>query len=98
MEDLGLAALHLLIDHDGKYAKAFDAVFAADDVEIIRVGPRAPNVNTYDERFGQTLRTEYLDHFVVFGEKHLRHLVSEFLTSDNTERPHQGDRERSRVE
>jgi len=78
-----------VIDHDTKYAKEFDSIFTADDVEIVRVGPRAPNLNAYSERFPQTLRTECLDHFVVVGEKHLRHIVSEFLTHYNSERPHQ---------
>ena len=45
MEDLGLPPSHLVIDHDGKYAKAFDAAFAADDIVILCVGPRSPNLN-----------------------------------------------------
>jgi len=38
----------------------------------------------------QTLRKECLDHFVVCGEKHLRHLVKEFVAHYHEERPHQG--------
>ena len=34
--------------------------------------------------------TECLDHFVLFGEKHLRYVLTEFLTHYHVERPHQG--------
>jgi hypothetical protein len=33
----------LLRDQDGKYIRSFDAVFEADDVEILLSPPRAPN-------------------------------------------------------
>jgi putative transposase len=90
MDDWGLPASYLIIDHDSKFAKHFDEVFAADGTKVIRVGPLAPNMNAYAERFVQTLRVECLDHFVVCGEKHLRHLVKEFVTHYHEERPHQG--------
>ena len=38
----------------------------------------------------KTVRTECLDHFVIFGERHLRHLVKEFVGHYLTERYHQG--------
>lgn len=38
----------------------------------------------------QTLQQECLDHFIVFGKKHLDHLVREYLIHYHTERPHQG--------
>ena len=44
-----------------------------------RVGPAAPNLNTYAERFAQSLRAECLDHFVICGEGHLQHLLKEYL-------------------
>ena len=42
-----------------------------------RLGPVAPNMNAYAERFVQTLRTECLDHFLVRGKKHLRLILTE---------------------
>jgi putative transposase len=42
------------------------------------------------EGFIQTIQQECLDHFVVLGERHLNHLVREFVQHYHTERPHQG--------
>ena len=90
IRDLGFPAPEvLIIDHDTKYTKEFDANFESEGTEVKRVGPIAPNLNAYAERFAQTLRVECFDHFVVCGEKHLRHLISEFLEHYHDERPHQ---------
>ena len=89
MTEWGAGATHLLVDNDPKFTAAFDAVLAADGCEVKRVGPRTPNMNAYAERWVQTLRTECLDHFLVLGERHLAHLVTEFVAHYNQERPHQ---------
>jgi putative transposase len=51
---------------------------------------QSPNCNPHAERFVKTVRTECLRHFVIFGERHLRHLVTEFVAHYLTERHHQG--------
>lgn len=89
MDDWGLTAQMLIIDHDTKFTDSFDAVFEINDTEMKRVGPCSPNMNAYAERFAQTLRKECLDHFLICGEKHLNHIVKEFTTHYHEERPHQ---------
>jgi putative transposase len=79
----------LLRDNDGKFGPAFDAVFAAEGVEVKRITPASPNLNARAERWVQTVRRELLDLFVVFGEAHLRYLLSEFLSHYHQNRPHQ---------
>jgi putative transposase len=54
------------------------------------VGPAAPNLNAHAERWVLSIKSECLDHFIVFGEDHLRHLVDEYLKHYLDERPHQG--------
>ena len=45
----------------------------------------------------QTLKHECLNHFIVFGERHLDHLVGEFVDYYHTARPHQGLENRTPV-
>lgn len=61
----------------------------AEGVTVQTGAYRSPNTNALVERFIQTLQQECLDHFVVFGEKHMNHLVSEFVAQYQEERPHQ---------
>jgi putative transposase len=77
-------------DNDQIYKKGFDRVMKEAGVESRRLAFRAPNTNAFVERFIQTLQLECLDHFLVFGEKHLDHLVREYVEHYHTERPHQG--------
>src|SRR5262249_45970427 len=59
-------------------------------VETVCIAPRSPNMNAVAERFVQTIKGECLDHFLVFGEDHLRYLIKEFLIHYHQCRPHQG--------
>jgi putative transposase len=89
MEERGYPIEYLIRDRDGKFVKEFDAIFAAEDAEVVRTAVRSPNMNAFAERFAQTLRVELLDHFCIFGEKHLRYLINEFLAHYHKHRPHQ---------
>ena len=66
------------------------SIDVSDAVEVKKVALRAPNQNAYVERFVQSVRQECLDHFLVFGEDHLRYLLTEYVQHHNEERPHQG--------
>jgi len=81
---------YLIRDLDGKFTTDFDARLESAGVEVVPVGPRAPNLNAYCERWIGSLRRECLEHFIVFGEAHLRYFVEEYVEFHNTVRPHQG--------
>lgn len=81
---------YLLRDRDSKFVKEFDAILVSEGIEVTPVGVRAPNQNAVAERFVLSVKRECLDHFVVFGEAHLRHILSEYLIYYHQHRPHQG--------
>jgi len=48
----------------------------------------SPNMNSYAESWIGTIKRDCLNHFVVFGERHLRFLISEYVKHYNENRPH----------
>lgn len=79
----------LLRDRDAKYTKPFDAVFAADSIEVVQTAPRAPRMNAHCERVIGTLRREALDHLLIWNEAHARQVLNTYARHYNGHRPHQ---------
>ncbi|MFE9751123.1 integrase core domain-containing protein [Saccharothrix saharensis] len=79
----------LLRDRDGKYSQTFDTVFQADDLRIIEGAPQAPRMNAHCERVIGTIRRELLDHILITGEAHARHVLKTYEHHYNRHRPHQ---------
>jgi hypothetical protein len=83
-------ATHLIHDRDTLFTKAWAKLLGSGGVTCVPIPAQSPNCNPHAERFVKTARTECLDHFVIFGERHLRHLLQEFVAHYHTERYHQG--------
>jgi hypothetical protein len=52
------------------------------------ISPRSPWQNGYSERVIGSIRRDCLDHVVVFGERHLRHLLNAYQKYYNEARTH----------
>jgi hypothetical protein len=57
----------LLRDRDTKFTAAFDAVFVAKGLRVLRTPVRAPRANTYAERWVGTVRREVLDRMLIWA-------------------------------
>ncbi len=90
LQDGVISATHLLHDRDSKFCDAFDAVFAAEGVKVIRLPFRVPTANSYAERWVGTVRREILDHLMIFGPRQLERVLWKFIDHYHTARPHQG--------
>jgi len=80
----------LVRDRDSKFIATFDAVFAAAGINVLRSPPRAPKGNAYAVRWVSTIRRECLDRMLIFNERQLVQVLTEYERHYNTHRPHRG--------
>ena len=78
----------MIRDRDTKFMVSFDVVFADAGIAVLPSPPRAPKGNAYAERWVSTIRRECLDRMLIFSERQLRHVLSEYEDHYNTHRPH----------
>ena len=88
----------LVRDRDTKFIAVFDAVFADSGISVLPSPPRAPKANAYAERWVSTIRCECLDRMLIFHERQLTHVLTEYATHYNTHRPHRALEQRSPVD
>jgi putative transposase len=81
---------YLIHDRDGKYCPAFQRITDDAGVQRVPLSPRSPDLNAYAERCVRLVKEEALSRLIVFGERSLRHALTQYNTHYHTERPHQG--------
>ena len=86
----GTAPPYLVRDNDGAYGQAFTSRVRAMGIRDRPISPRSPWQNPYAERLIGTLRRECLDHVLIFGERHLRRVLSLYSLYYNETRTHLG--------
>jgi hypothetical protein len=90
LDDCAERVRFLIRDRDTKFTAAFDAVFAAAGIEVVKIPPRAPRANAYAERWVRTVRTECLDWLLIWNRRHLEKVLTVYVDHYNTARPHRG--------
>ncbi len=82
------APRYIVRDRDGVYGEVFNRRVRAMGIRDRPTSPRSPWQNAYAERLIGSIRRDCLDHVVVFGEQHLRHLLQAYQQYYNKVRTH----------
>jgi transposase InsO family protein len=82
------APTYLVRDNDGAYGHDFTSRVRAMGIRDRPISPQSPWQNGYAERLIGTLRRECLDQMVIFGEAHLRRILSAYAPYYNQARTH----------
>jgi transposase InsO family protein len=91
VEDGFLKGKRILIhDRDPLFTHKFRQTLGAAGVRSLKLPKQSPNLNAYSESWVRTIKRECLHKMILFGEKHVRHVVEQFVEHYNLERPHSG--------
>jgi putative transposase len=83
-------ASYLIHDRDPLFTDAFRQILKSSNVKTVKIPAKSPNCNPHAERFVRSIKYECLNHFVFFGERHLRYVVGQYMRHYLRERFHQG--------
>jgi transposase InsO family protein len=79
---------YIIRDRDGAYGEAFIRRLRAMGIRGRPISARSPWQNGLAERPIGSIGRDYLDHVVIFGEQHLRHLLKSYKQYYNEFRTH----------
>src|SRR3979411_3338242 len=82
------APRYLIRDRDRAYGEVFIQRLRSIGIRDRPTSPRSPWQNGHAERLIGSIRRECLDHVVVFGERHLRHVLLLYMKYYNGARTH----------
>jgi transposase InsO family protein len=82
------APAYLVRDNDRAYGQVFTTRVTAMGIRDRPISPGSPWQNGIAERLIGTLRRECLNHMVIFGEAHLRRILSAYAVYYNQSRTH----------
>jgi transposase InsO family protein len=84
----GQAPSYIVRDRDSIYGNIFIRRLRAAGIRDRPTAPRSPWQNGHVERLIGSIRRECLDHILVFGEQHLRHILTAYADYYNEVRTH----------
>lgn len=83
-------ASYLVHDRDPLFTNAFREILISSGVKTVKIPAQSPNCSPHAERFVRSIKYECLNHFVCFGEQHLRYVIGRYLDQYHHEHFHQG--------
>ena len=78
----------LLRDRASQFTGDFDEIFRTEGLKILRTPVRVPVAKAFAERWIGTPRRELLDRTIIWNQRQLEHLVTDYIDHYNAHRPH----------
>ena len=89
LEDAGMSVKFVLHDRDASFTAAFDAVFQAAGVRVVRSAIQAPRMNSIMGRWISSCRRELLVRTLIWNQRHLMTVLREYEDFSNTHKRRQ---------
>jgi len=86
----GAAPRFLIHDRDAKYGTEVPAAIRSLKINAVRTSFESPWQNGVAERWVGSCRRELLDHVIALNERHLKRLLSEYVSYHHEDRTHLG--------
>ena len=80
----------VVMDQGPVFTTEVRQIFENAGVTPVRTTPASPNLNPFTERFIRSVKHEYLNKMIIFGERHLRYCIEQYCEFYHTSRPHGG--------
>jgi transposase InsO family protein len=92
MEEWGVLkpGQYLIHDRDTKFCASFQQILDRAGVKRLPLPPHSPNLNAIAERWVRSVKDEALSKMILFGERSLYHVLSQYVEHYHAERCHQG--------
>lgn len=78
----------IMHDRDSKFSKEFVATVKKNGMRTNALPKGSPNLNGRTEKFVGQIKSECLSKFILFGRRHLDHIVAEYVDYFNKQRAH----------
>ena len=85
----------LVRDRGSQFTRSFDEVFRTEGIRVLKTPVRTPVANAFAERWIGTLRRELLDRTIIWNQRQLHRLVTDYTEHYNRHRPHRSRQQRA---
>ena len=85
----------LVRDRGSQFTRSVDEVFRTEGIRVLKTPVRTPVANAFAERWIGTLRRELLDRTIIWNQRQLHRLVTEYVEHYNAHRPHRSLQQRA---